>query len=434
MKSSSITDIKNYPRVDGLSHDLFSWPAVLEDRNVHGPYSIAVPGLVAGMEAAHAQWGSLPWNELIQPAIELCQQGLDVDWLSTLRIAASASVLKRYSSHQIYLPNGEVPAGQWGGPPPKIINQQLTATLQQLATAGARDFYEGEIARSILADAKEQNIPLTATDLSTYRPHWMDPLSILYRNHVVNLVPGLTGGPSLGFVLEQMEKGGTHPSERPDGSYFARVADALDKTFKQRINGSGDSESSPGCTTHINVVDRTGYTVSLTQTLLSVFGSKLTLPESGVLMNNAMMWFDPQPGKENSIGASKYPLCNMCPAIVLSEDGKQYAIGSSGGRKIVGAVTQLALWLTDFGMDIESAMKQPRIDVSGNDSISVDSRLDNDIYACLAEQQSAERVQSTIYPNLFACPNVASWSKAEGAQGMPFIYSPLAAAVSADDV
>ncbi len=434
MKSSSKTDVKNYPLVGGLSHDLFSWPAVLDDRNVHGPYSIAIPGQVAGMATAHAHWGSIPWKELIQPSIELCQQGLDVDWMSTLRIAAAASGLRRYSGHHIYLPDGEVPAGQWGGPAPKIINQQLTSTLQQLASAGARDFYSGDIACSILSDAKEQDIPLTADDLFSYRPIWKDPLSVSYKNHTVSLVPGLTGGPSLGFVLEQMEKGETQVAEEPDGSYFTRIADALDQTFKQRINGSGESESSPGCTTHINVVDRGGYTVSLTQTLLSVFGSKLTLPKSGILMNNGMMWFDPEPGKENSIGMDKYPLCNMCPAIICSDEGKQYAVGSSGGRRIVGAVAQLTLWLTDFGMDIESAMTQPRIDVSGNDSIYVDTRLAENIYACLAEQHSAERAQSTIYPNLFACPNVASWSNEAGAEGMPFIYSPLAAAVSADDV
>ena len=434
MKSSASTDIANYPRVDGVSHDLFSWPAVLDDRNVHGPYSIAVPGHVAGMEAAHRQWASMSWQELLEPAIELCRDGISVDWMTTLRIAAAATGLKRYSGHEIYLPDGEVPAGQWGGPSPKIVNHHLVDTLEQLAQAGPRDFYEGDISHSLISDAKELGIPVTSADLSDYKPHWMEPIKVDYRNHEISLVPGLTGGPSLAAVFAEMNDHNAPASRQPDGVYFSQITNALESAFRERISGSGESESAPGCTTHINVVDKTGYTVCLTQTLLSVFGSKVTMPGTGVLMNNGMMWFDPEPGKANSIGANKYPLCNMCPALIKQQDGSLLAVGSSGGRRIVGAVAQLSLWLTDFNMNLQSAMEQPRVDVSGTETVYVDSRLDADSLAYLQQNYNVECAQSMVYPNLFGCPNVASWSNDSGAQGMPFIYSPLAAAVSADEV
>ena len=112
----------------------------------------------------------------------------------------------------------------------------------------------------------------------------------------------------------------------------------------------------------------------MTMTLLSLFGSKVMLPRTGILMNNGMMWFDPRSGRPNSISPGKRPLSNMCPTILLREDGQRFALGASGGRRIMPAVFQLISFLTDYGMDVEAAMHQPRIDISGTDLVTLDDR------------------------------------------------------------
>ena len=115
--------------------------------------------------------------------------------------------------------------------------------------------------------------------------------------------------------------------------------------------------------------------VALTQTLLSVFGSKVVLPTSGVLMNNGIMWFDPRPGSPNSLGPAKRPLTNMCPVIARRNGKGWFSIGASGGRKIMPAVFQISSFLIDHGMSLEDAFHQPRIDASGGDTVGVDPRL-----------------------------------------------------------
>lgn len=104
--------------------------------------------------------------------------------------------------------------------------------------------------------------------------------------------------------------------------------------------------------------------VSQTQTLLSIFGSRVVSPSTGFLMNNGIMWFDPVQGRPNSLAPGKRCLMNVCP--ILCETGKRrFSFGASGGRKIVSAMTQMASFVADFGMDVSTAFYHPRIDVSG---------------------------------------------------------------------
>ena len=155
--------------------------------------------------------------------------------------------------------------------------------------------------------------------------------------------------------------------------------------------GETSDHRDPSTTTHLNVVDRHGNMVALTQTLLSVFGSKVVLPSSGVLMNNGIMWFDPRPGSPNSLAPGKRPLTNMNPMIVRRDGKAWFAIGASGGRKILPAVFQVASFLIDHGMSLEDAFHQPRIDASGGDTVSVDPRLPDAMRKALAAAVSDGR-------------------------------------------
>jgi gamma-glutamyltranspeptidase/glutathione hydrolase len=114
--------------------------------------------------------------------------------------------------------------------------------------------------------------------------------------------------------------------------------------------------------------------VSLTQTLLSGWGSRVVVPGTGVLLNNGMMWFDPEPGRPNSVGGGQRPLSNMAPLLVLDDDQQVASIGSSGGRRIMNCNAQLVMNLLGHGMTIQPAILAPRIDASTPDLIA-SSRL-----------------------------------------------------------
>ena len=173
--------------------------------------------------------------------------------------------------------------------------------------------------------------------------------------------------------------------------------------------GGGDPNQVPGtCTSHICAMDADGMTVSLTTTLLSLMGSGVVLPRSGILMNNGMMWFDPRPDSRNAIGGGRRPLSNMLPVLFVSDDGRTIlAGGSSGGRRILASVYQMLAFLLDFGMTLEEAAHQPRIDVSGPASVGVDRRLDMDIFEAILRDGPAQSLEHAAAPLNFACPSFA---------------------------
>ena len=439
VRSSVALDPADYVLADGIGPDLFHWQSVVDDRNVSGPYSIAIPGHVAGLATALERFGTWQFADILAPAIELAARGLMVDWFASLKIAAAAPILARYvDSRRIYLPHGFAPVGEWAGPLPVLSLGRLTDTLRQLAQAGSRDFYEGEIAARMVADAQVLGIKLTATDLEHYRAAVTPAQTCAYRDARVSVVPGLTAGPTLQTALHALQaliepSAATRPSER----HFIAYARALTDAYANRLASLGANEhgNASTCTTHIGVTDRHGNVVCLTQTLLSVFGSKLVLPQTGILMNNGIMWFDPRPERPNSIAPGRRPLSNMCPTLVRRPDGERFAIGASGGRRILPAVLQMTSFLVDCGLPLDVALRMPRIDVSGDETITVDDRLDAPVIDALRCRFSIEAVQNRVYPNYFACPNIVGYDPArQRASGAAFLMSPWAAACAEEAV
>jgi len=142
MRSPSSLRVEDYPLSGGAASDIFPWPRVKDDRNLHGPGSIAVPGVVAGMEEAFRRHAKMPWKELLAPGAKLAGEGLLVDWWTTLMIASSAVDLRRYpASAAAYLQDGLPPTAQWGTKSEVRLSQDgLKATLEQLAARGPPDF------------------------------------------------------------------------------------------------------------------------------------------------------------------------------------------------------------------------------------------------------------------------------------------------------
>lgn len=430
---------EDYPLVSGTDADLFGWPAVVDDRNVVGPYAFAVPGFVAGMAAALERFGTRGWSESLAPAIALARRGMDVDWYATLKIAAAAPQLRDFvESARVYLPGGHVPAGEWGGPVPRIKLGNLAATLERLSEAGPRDFYEGQVARQLAGDLERLGSSMSAEDLAAYQARIVPAQTFQYRNAQVHAATELTAGPTLGHTLDLLGAR-TSPGNAPDAAMYTGYADSLLEAYAERLERLGDDgeASTPSCTTHMSVVDGEGNMVALTQTLLSVFGSKVVLPQTGVLMNNGIMWFDPRPGRPNSLAPGKRPLSNMCPTVVDTGRGVRMAVGASGGRRIMPAVMQLISFLVDFQMNVDDACHQPRVDVSGTPVVTVDARLPaavaEHLDEHLSERHQVVRAQHGVYPALFACPNLVVHDDNRGVNvGGAFVMSPWSQAVAAE--
>jgi gamma-glutamyltranspeptidase/glutathione hydrolase len=161
MRAPQSLRVEDYPITGaGSASDLFPWARVKDDRNIHGPAAIAVPGVVAGMEEAHRRHAKLPWKDLVAPAARLAGEGLLVDWWTTLMIASVAVDLRRYpASAGIFLRDGLPPNTPWGiRAETRLAQEKLQATLSHLAGAGPRDFYEGDLARSIAADIRADGV------------------------------------------------------------------------------------------------------------------------------------------------------------------------------------------------------------------------------------------------------------------------------------
>ncbi|MET3993546.1 gamma-glutamyltranspeptidase/glutathione hydrolase [Bradyrhizobium sp. S3.9.2] len=424
---------------EGAASDLFPWPRVKDDRNIHGPGSVAVPGVVAGMEEAHRRYAKMPWKDLVAPAAALAGEGLLVDWWTTLTIAASAADLRRYpASAATFLKDSLPPSAPWGiKSETRLPLATLKATLSHLAAAGPRDFYQGDLAKSIASDIKADGGSLSVEDLAAFRAHLREPLAIPYRGGKVYATPELTAGPTMAHALRLLQQS-LKPGSAPDATTYSEYAVALQAAFRERLKDMGDADGkrslgaeylAPACTTHFSVVDRHGNIAAVTQTLLSSFGSKYVTPHTGIAMNNGIMWFDPTPGTTNSLAPGKRCLCNYTPVIAETKDGKRLAVGASGGRRILPSVMQLVSFAMDYGMDLDTAIHQPRIDASEGAVVIGDIRLPADVRKTLAARFDYEETQVQALPQKFACPSVVM-REDDTNSGAVEIFQPWADAVA----
>ncbi|WP_050526358.1 gamma-glutamyltransferase family protein [Pseudorhodobacter aquimaris] len=390
---------------EGVAGDLFPWEKVVGDVNVQGAKAIAVPGVVDGLGQAHARFGRMPWAELLAPAVAHAREGLLVDWYAALIIASATRALAQdKDAAALFLEDGQWPTiSGWTALAEKRLDQSRMAdSLDTIARDGARALYDGDLGASMAQDVQDKGGYLTHDDLRAYRAEMQAPLRVSYRDAVFNVMGGLTAGPTFAHAMSELA--GRDLGDKP--AAFAAYADALRDAYAARLGKMGDdgeSPEAPGCTTHFSVVDSAGNMVSQTQTLLSIFGSRVVSPSTGLLMNNGIMWFDPVQGRPNSLGPDKRCLMNVCP-ILGEAGGKRIAFGASGGRKIVSAMTQMASFVADFGMDVEAAFHHPRIDVSGGTKVVADEDHTPEVLVALRKTHEVVTAPRTVFPYAFACP------------------------------
>jgi gamma-glutamyltranspeptidase/glutathione hydrolase len=437
MVAPAALDPADYPLTGKPTEEgFFGWPGVVDDRNIMGPYSIAIPGLLAGLGLAHKSFGRLPWAELAQPAIALADRGLTLDWYGVLSIAKESKLLAKFGeTRKTYLPEGRVPPPTDDGPAAFLKLGRLRETLRQLAADGPDAFYAGEIGRALIKDLAAIGCRLSQDDLTRYQARFIDPIEITYRDARIFAPSGLTAGPTLARVLAGWSKNLPPAASAPQAEHYRVYATELDQAYRDRLANMGEQKQEPRatCTSHFNVVDRHGNVVAWTQTLLSRFGSFVMSPSTGILMNNGVMWFDPVPGKPNSIRGGAKPLSNMCPTVAVSDRLGTIGIGASGGRKIMPAVAQILSFMVDFGLDLDGAFHTPRIDVSGPGTALVDRRLGDATLSGIAGAMTAAFTDLAPYPAQFANPSAVQAAPDRKFRGAADLASAWSGAVAETD-
>ena len=406
MVSPQALDPAAYQLSGELAADLFAWPAVKGDINLKGPLSFAVPGGLAALGLAHETFARMPWAELVAPARRLAGEGLEIDWYAALLVSTAARDLRDFAgSAAVYLPDGLPPVPSPVGGEAALMLEGLAQSLAMVADEGADTLYRGGLAEQVAADARALGSPLAVDDLAAYRAVLCEPLYAHYGSAEVFAMPGLFAGGTLLACLDGLV-GRPFEGDWPRAAAFGSYVEVLRRAYAKRLAEDGHAalaSPAPDCTSHISVIDGAGNMVTLTQTLLSLFGSKVVLPSSGILMNNGIMWFDPRPGRANSLAPGVRPLSNMCP-VIAQDKVLRIAIGASGGRRILPAVMQILSFVIDYGMSLEEAFAQGRIDVTGEGLVTMSHDLDGEVQSALRATVGAEPVRATAYPLSFACP------------------------------
>jgi gamma-glutamyltranspeptidase/glutathione hydrolase len=380
---------------------------LIEGSNHYGLKSVGVPGTVAGLFLAHQKYGLLPWKELVQPSIDLAQNGIILSW--TLAQHAQSFQSGNFPDFlKNYYKNAEGGLTAYGE---LWFQKNLAATLEHIRDKGRNGFYEGPVAEEIASFMKENGGLITQEDLSAYEAIERKPITGTYKEfEVIAMPPPSSGGVAVIEMLNMMEQANLKEVPFNSAAYVHLVAEVMRRAFADRAEHLGDpdfnldmpleeltskafakmryenidfehasvSDSSKfgqlydgQNTTHLSVIDKQGNAVSLTYTIEQFYGSGLGSSKLGFIFNNEMGDFNPQPGYTNSgrligtppnvIAPEKRMLSSMSPTII-TKDGKPYLIiGSPGGRTIINTVFQTILCVIEYDMPIKEAIERTKV-------------------------------------------------------------------------
>jgi gamma-glutamyltranspeptidase/glutathione hydrolase len=417
-----------YTLTPAFRADSQGFVGIQDDANLVGHQAVGVPGDVAGLTYAAEHYASLPLRRLVEPAIELAEGGFPVTWYLSLTMGLGMRLLRQFpATSREFLQDG-APYGVTREREILFRQPQLANTLRRIAADGADGFYKGPVARALTEEMARGGGLIDEQDLADYQPFETRPLVGSYRGFEVLGLPAPASGPFLLEALNILEglELGTLGRESPRALHLAieamrhahadRLAFLGDPRFEpvpeqgliskeyaiqRRIAGDPirHVEAQPGSpwlfqrdsqpvmpkpaielvdsghTTSITAVDRYGTAVALTQSLVSMWGSGVVVPGTGVLLNNAMTLFDPRPGMYNSIQAGKLPASSNAHTIVVCDGQPMAAIAAPGGRRILDTCTQVVLGLLEFGMGMQEAVDAPLVDTSEPGSTQIDERI-----------------------------------------------------------
>lgn len=410
-------------------------PLPFEERVISGD-SVGVPGTPAGLRESHTKWGTIPMDELIDPAITLAEEGFRIDDFLSFSIADNQEKLSRSeAAEEIFFDdNGPLNEGD------TLVQEDLAETLRLISDHGTGVFYNGEIADAVAGTVQDFDGTLAKEDMMNYDVTIDEPVRGEYKDYeIATMPPPSSGGVFLlqmlgildGFDLSQYDNDSIekyhllaetmHLSYADRGEYAGdpefvdvpvegllhpdyieerRDLISLDEVIEEPAAGSvekyqesfdkADTAPQPddkkdGQTTHFSVTDSHGNVVSYTTTIEQVFGSGIMVPEYGFMLNNELTDFDAKPGGANEVQPDKRPLSSMTPTIVFQNDSPVLTAGSPGGQTIITTVLQTILNVYEYDMDIETALDEPRMFTSDPETYTHEEGISKDVISELNE-------------------------------------------------
>ena len=374
---------------------------VIEYSSLIGGQAVGVPGTVAGFWKAHQRFGKLPWEELVNPAIKLAEEGFLPAKILVDDIQSMKDWFKDKTNFSKYFLS--INASE------NFKQPELANTLRRIAKFGADDFYSGETAKLIVEQMKESDGLITMEDLNSYEAVWRKPLRSNWRNYEVISAPPPSSG---GFAIIQLLKMKDYLDhffsglEHNSAQYIHLVAEMEKRVFADRAEYLGDPDFfdvdiekliseeyiarralevnpnaisslesvDPGLespdTTHYSIVDQWGNAVSNTYTINWNYGSGVVVEGAGFLLNNEMDDFSAKPGVPNIFGVvgnvaneiqpEKRMLSSMSPTILLKDGNVEMVLGTPGGSTIFTSVFQTIVNIMDFDMSPYQAIESTR--------------------------------------------------------------------------
>lgn len=372
--------------------------------NAVGAKAVAVPGNLLGWCTMAERHGSLPLADLVEPAIRHARRGFAVTPYLAGSIAQCAPDLQGDAGMAALL----MPHGQALAAGERLVQGAYADTLALVARAGAAALHGGELGRRAAAALAQRGGLLALADLEAYELVDRQPIRGNYRGYeIFGPPPPSAGGVHVVQMLNVLE--GLEPGSFGSPRAMHLLAEVLRMAFADRAAATADpafvdvpiarlvskdyaaerralldphathawsagvravQAPLPGesaNTTHVSVADRHGNIVASTQTINSLFGARIMIPETGIIPNNYMYLFDPHPGMALSIAPGKRVTTSTAPTIVLHEGRPRYVLGLPGGLRIFGSVMQALVNLIDHGMSLQEAVEAPRLWTQGGE-------------------------------------------------------------------
>lgn len=396
------------------NHDLFLRDGkAVAALSQEGALAVGIPGEVATLAQASANFGRLPFARLLESAAQTAEKGFSLNHTYAARLRESGAALARFSaSREVFLKPDGSPwlAGD------SLVQRDLAGTLRELAAKGPNWFYKGAFAERAANWITKHGGLATRADFAAYAPRSRTPVRGQYRGYeIVSFPPPSSGGVHVIEILNLLERFDLRALGDTSPEFIHLVAEAMKLAFADRAQWLGDPDFAPvprglisrdyagqrsaqidpqrasaaaaagmppdaatdvfererrRHTTHFSTVDVEGNWVSITATINTSFGSKVTVPGTGVLLNNQMDDFAAQPGvpnffglvgaEANSVAGGKRPLSSMSPTLVLKDGKPILALGAAGGPTIISQTVLAILRTIDFGLPVEAALARPR--------------------------------------------------------------------------
>ena len=381
---------------------------IIPGKSMTGIFSVGVPGTVAGMQEMHDKLGKLPWEILLQPAVDLARRGLLLTEREARGLNRQRVEFLKENVGKNYLLSEEGKEWKAGD---LLVQADLAATLDVILKKKSNGFYAGQTARLIVKEMKAKNGLISKKDLKNYQAVWRTPIKSKYKNYqIIGMPPPSSGGVALAQLLQMVAPYSLHQWGPNSDSTFQVMAEAERRVYADRSKWLGDpdfvkvpvnelidpvytasrmgkmnfnqaSKSSdilagafPGYespeTTHYSIVDGEGNAVSITTTLNNSYGSKVFVGGAGFLLNDEMDDFSAKAGspnlygligsKANEIQPNKRMLSSMTPTIVEENGQLKMVVGTPGGATIITSVFQVVLNTLEMGMNMQQAVEYPR--------------------------------------------------------------------------